>query len=219
MPPARTHPRCPRSILAFTPRPDGLRVRAPGNFSRAIAAWPRGALRLFRIALLSIAISFAALSFVGCQPKTEPAVAPAGSGRDFFEQTIKEFHHPAAEAKGAERERLLNATAIRYEQLLNKHREESDLCAQALLGLGNIRALQGKTNEAVQLYASVNEKYPGRDWEVLQAWKSAADLLWDASRHDEARKYYARIVERFDRDDAPMIMKSVVRGSRSRLAE
>jgi hypothetical protein len=65
----------------------------------------------------------------------------------------------------------------------------------------------------------VSEKYPGRDWEVSQAWKSAGDLLWDANRHDDAKKYYARLVERFDRADAPMITKSVVRGSRSRLAE
>jgi TolA-binding protein len=191
----------------------------PGQISRAIAGWSREVIRLSSIVLLSIAVPLAALSFVGCQPKTEPAAKPAGNGRDFFEQTIKEFHHPAAEARGAERERLLNATAVRYEQLLSTHREESDLCAQALLGLGNIRALQGRTNEAVQLYASVSEKYPGRDWEVLQAWKSAGDLLWDANRHDDARKYYARIVERFDRADAPMITKSVVRGSRSRLAE
>ena len=144
---------------------------------------------------------------------------PVGNGRDFFERTIKEFHHPAAEAKGLERERLLDTAASRYEQFLNTHRGESELSAQAVLGLGNIRALQGKTNEAVQLYASVSEKYPDRDWEVLQAWKSAADLLWDASRYDDARKYYARIVERFDRADAPMITKSVVRGSKSRLAQ
>ncbi len=103
--------------------------------------------------------------------------------------------------------------------MLKEHPEEKDLCAKALLGLGNIRASQGKTNEAVKLYATVSEKYPDRDWEVLQAWKAAADLLWDASRRADAKKYYARIVERFDKADAPMITKTVVRGSKSRLAE
>ena len=124
---------------------------------------------------------------------------------------MKEFHNPSAGATGLEWERLLSEAARRYEQLLKQHPEEKDLAAQALLGLGNVRASQGKTNEAVKHYSTVGEKYPNRDWEVLQAWKAAGDLLWDGSRRDEAKKYYARIVERFDKTEAPMITKAIVR--------
>ncbi len=164
-------------------------------------------------------VALACLSFLGCDAKKEKPVERSGGGRAFFEQTIEEFHNPSAGAVGTNRERLLGEAARRYELLLKEYPEEKDLCAQSLLGLGNIRASQGKTNEAVKLYATVSEKYPNRDWEVLQAWKAAADLQWDASRRDDAKKYYARIIERFDKADAPMITKTVVRGSKSRLAE
>jgi tetratricopeptide (TPR) repeat protein len=164
-------------------------------------------------------VVLAFLSAVGCKAKKENEAERPGGGRALFEQTIKEFHNPSAEAMGTNRERLLSEAARRYEQLLKEYPKDEGLCAEALLGFGNIRALQGKTNEAVKLYATVSEKYPNRDWEVLQAWKAAADLLWDARRRDDAKKYYARIVERFDKSDAPMITKTVVRGSKSRLAE
>jgi tetratricopeptide (TPR) repeat protein len=159
------------------------------------------------------------LSLVGCGSKNENVLEQPADGHAFLEQIIKEFHNPSAGATGVERERLLSEAARRYEQLLKQHPEEKDLGAQALLGLGNVRASQGKTNEAVKLYATVGEKYPNRDWEVLQAWKAAGDLLWDGTRRDEAKKYYARIVERFDTIDAPMITKAIVRGSKSRIVE
>ena len=84
--------------------------------------------------------------------------------------------------------------------------------------LGNIRAAQTNVNEAVKLYADVEKKYPQQEWEVLMSWKSAADLLWDAGRHDEARVFYQKIVKRFDVPNASQVTKMAVRGSRSRLA-
>ena len=55
----------------------------------------------------------------------------------------------------------------------------------------------------------------------MQAWKAAGDLLWDANRREEAKKFYAKIVERFGKSDAPQtqIIQAVVRGSKARLAE
>ena len=41
--------------------------------------------------------------------------------------------------------------------------------------------------------------------------------LWEAGRQDEARSFYSRIVQRFDRPDAPPIVKSAVRGAKARL--
>ena len=38
----------------------------------------------------------------------------------------------------------------------------------------------GRVGDAVKLFAAVEKKFPDQEWEVLQSWKSAADLLWDA---------------------------------------
>jgi predicted negative regulator of RcsB-dependent stress response len=69
----------------------------------------------------------------------------------------------------------------------------------------------------VKLYRRVGEQYPQQDWEVLQAWKSAGDLLWDAGRKDEARQFYRQIVTRFDQPDASAVVQMVVRVARNRL--
>ncbi|MST95064.1 MAG: hypothetical protein EXS33_07330 [Pedosphaera sp.] len=134
-------------------------------------------------------------------------------------QTTKDFHQPSAEATGAARDRLLNQAAAGYSELLKKYSDQPDLCSQALRNLGNIRAAQGRLNDAVGRYTDVARKYPQQDWEVLQSWKSAADLLADAKRTAEAKVFYGKIVERFDRTNAPPVVKTIVRGSKSRLLE
>jgi hypothetical protein len=106
-----------------------------------------------------------------------------------------------------------------YDELLKRLPAETNLCAQSLRGLGSIHATRGKTNDAVKFYAAVGEKYASEDWEVLQAWKSAADLLWDGNQRQEAKRFYGKIVERFDKSDAPQIVQQVVRGSKARIAE
>ena len=90
-------------------------------------------------------------------------------------------------------------------------------CAQSLRSLGNVRAAQGRIDEAIQLYGQVGEKYPDQDWEVLQAWKSAGDLLWDDAKPDQAKAFYRQIVTRFDKPDEAPIIRAVVRGAKARL--
>ena len=90
---------------------------------------------------------------------------------------------------------------------------------QARLGLAQICALQGDVSGAVKQYALVGEKHPARAWEVLQAWKGAGDLLWEAHQPSEAKRYYAKIVERYDVPDASVIAQTAVRGAQARLAE
>jgi TolA-binding protein len=116
-------------------------------------------------------------------------------------------------------ERQFTRAAAGYERLLKTYRDQPYWCAQALRSLGNVRAAQGKLDEAVKLYRRVGEKYPQQDWEVLQAWKSAGDLLWEAGRKEEARQFYRQIVTRFDTPDAPAVFRAIVRGSQARLAE
>lgn len=156
---------------------------------------------------------------LGCRAKPQPPAERTAAARALLEQATKEFHTPSAEAPGAERQRLLDGAARSYERLLAEFPEQRDLGVQALRGLGSIRASQGHTNEAVRLYAAVGEKYPERDWEVLQAWKAAGDLLWDGQRREEAKKFYAQIVARFDKQETPQIYQTVVRGSKARLAQ
>ena len=158
-------------------------------------------------------------SFIGCKEKAPPAANNDGDARSLFSNTMTRFHAPSADAKGAERDHLLSEAAKGYGELLKSFPTETNLCAQSLRALGNIHATQGKTNEAVRLYAAVGEKYPSQDWEILQAWKAAADLLWESNQRDEAKKFYARIVERFGKNEAPQIISQVVRGSKARLAE
>jgi len=161
----------------------------------------------------------AVILFMGCE-ENKPAVATApGDARQLFTNAMARFHGPAVEARGAERDRLLNEAAKEYESLLKSFPAESNLCAQSLRALGSIHAIQGRTNEAIKSYGAVGERYGSEDWEVLQAWKAAADLLWEAGRRDEAKKLYAKIVGRFGNDEAPQIFRQVVRGSKARLAE
>jgi lipopolysaccharide biosynthesis regulator YciM len=115
--------------------------------------------------------------------------------------------------------RLQNEAAVRFTELVQRHPTQSNICAQALLSIGQIRAAQTNVDAAVKQFAAVGEQYPTREWEVLQAWKSAADLLWESGRTNEARRFYSNVVTRFDVTNLPAIYQAVVRGSKARLAQ
>ena len=177
---------------------------------------------LFRTSDFGLRISLLALVLLGCSPKKEPPVAsgaPAASAQALFDQASTNFHLPSAQAQGPEKGRLLDQAATAYLELLKQHPDDAYWAAQALRNLANVRAQQGRTNEAVKLYASIEQRYPQQRWEVLAALKSAGDLLWDAGRSDEARTFYQKIVAQFDTPQATQVEKTIVRGARTRLAE
>jgi hypothetical protein len=155
----------------------------------------------------------------GCKEKKSSSGQsnPRSSARALFDQATREFS--LEDRSGPDRQRWLEEASKSYEQVLKEFPAETNLCAQSLRALGSIRALQGQTNEAVKLYATVGDKYASQDWEVLQAWKSAGDLLWESNQRDDAKKFYVKVVERFDKSDAPQIISTVVRGSKARLKE
>ena len=97
-----------------------------------------------------MAIVIAAGFLFGCKQKEPLAVEKPTAARALFERITKEFHAPSVEAKGAERDRLLDEAARNYERLIKEFPDERDLCAQSLRALGNIHASQGKTDEAVK---------------------------------------------------------------------
>ncbi len=146
---------------------------------------------------------------VGC------ARAPHETARQVFDRTVREDHLPSAEMSGAEREKLLIQAATGYEQVLRLGGNDRPLCASALRNLGNVRAEQGRPDEAVKLWSEVGQQYPTCDWEVLQSWKSAADLLWDAGRQNDAAPFYRQIFERFRSAPSP-IMRTVARAASRR---
>ncbi len=196
-----------------SPKLEGVSRPEQGLFGIRISSFFRHSSFVIRISFLSLLLLLA-----GCS-KSETPAQRADAAKALFDRATKEFHVPSAEVRGAEQRRLQDQAAAAYEALLNRYPEQSNLCAQALRSLANIRAAQTNLNEAVRLYASVGQKYPQEDWEVLMAWKSAADLLWDANRRSEAMAFYQKIVARFDKPDAPQIVRMVVRGSTNRLAE
>ncbi len=119
----------------------------------------------------------------GCSAKTPKNPQQRyDAAKALFEQTTKQFHTPLADATGAEKDKLEREAAAGYEQLLKKYSDQDFWAAQALRNLAGIRATQGKVDQAVKLYASVEQKYPKQDWEILMAWKAAADLLWENRR-------------------------------------
>jgi tetratricopeptide (TPR) repeat protein len=165
---------------------------------------------------MALASSALALQLCGCA--TAPKPDRAAAAKALFDQTVKQYHLPSAQAQGAEKTKLLDQAAAGYQKILREYRDLPAWCAPALRSLGNVRAEQGRLDEAVKLYSAVGKDYPKQDWEILQAWKSAADLLWDAGRQTEAMPFYKKIVQRFDVPDAPAVVKAIVRGSRSRLS-
>jgi tetratricopeptide (TPR) repeat protein len=167
--------------------------------------------------VLAILVVVAAF-LCGCRAKPQPPLRDAhASAKELFENTTKLFHIPSAEAKGAEKLRLQTEAVAGYERLLKQYPDQDYWAAQALRSLGNIYASQTNLNAAVKEYALVETRYPKQEWEVLMAWKSAADLLWQENRKEEARRFYTKIVQRFDTPESAQVIRTVVRGSRLRL--
>jgi len=158
------------------------------------------------------------LSLLGCKQSPPPSTPERyTAAKALFDRAAKEFHNPSAEKAGAERNQLLSQASQSYEQLLKDYPEQTNWCAQALRSLAGVRTAQGRTNDAVKLFAQVAQRYPAQDWEVIQAWKAAGDLLHDAGRVEEARQYYRQIVERFDKPEASQVVQMVVRGAKKKL--
>lgn len=169
---------------------------------------------IFPICCLTMAVL---LALAGCSSPKESPQQRADEARALFDQTTKDNHLPSADAHGVERDRLLGQAATGYEQLLKRYPEQTHACAQATRSLANVRATQGRLDDAVKLYAAVAHKHPAEDFEILMSWKTAADLLADAGRATESKPYYERIIARFDKPDGAAVAKTIVRGSRARL--
>jgi tetratricopeptide (TPR) repeat protein len=165
-------------------------------------------------------VFLATLLVAGCSSKsTETPQQRAEAARRLFEETVKQYHQPSASAQGAEAEKLREQALRGYAEVLEKYPEQTKWAAQALRSTGNLRVVQGRLDDAVRCYADLEKRFPAEEWEILQAWKCAADTLWDANRRGEALSFYRKIIQRFDQPAAPPIYQTIVRGSKARLAE
>src|SRR5262245_43021531 len=91
--------------------------------------------RVSRGALLSLSLAFMLL--LGCDSRNhESPQQRYEAAKALFEQTTRNFHIPSVEAKGAERQKLLEQAAIAYQQLLQKYPEQDYWAAQSLRSLG-----------------------------------------------------------------------------------
>jgi tetratricopeptide (TPR) repeat protein len=201
-----------RFIRGLVGRDALLRVRRISQ-GRAAARWATAhypSNQLCRGAGMLAMVILAVHLAVGCAPASHE------SARQIFDQTVRECHLPSAEASGAQRGKLLAEAASGYAQALKLGRRDPHLCAAALRSLANVRVEQGRLDEAVNLYSRVGEEYTACDWEVLQAWKSAGDLLWDARRQTEAAGFYNKIVRRFGSDPSAII-QTIARAAHRRV--
>src|ERR1043166_5898332 len=105
---------------------------------------------------------------VGCaNHKSATPQERSAAARELFDHTTKLYHLPSATAQGMERERLLEQAAAGYRQLLQRYPDQPFWCARALRSLGNVRAEEGKLDEAFKLYDRVAKKYSQEDWKYF----------------------------------------------------
>ena len=173
--------------------------------------------RVLRCQWLSAVLVLGLLGFAGCRQKGETVQQRYDAARVLYEQTTKNLHLPSASATGQEQQRLQTEAARAYEKLLKHYPEQEYWCAKALCNLGNVQAAQTNYAAALRSWSEVTTKYPRAEWEVLTALKSAADLQWDTGHQAEARVLYQKLVDQFDRTNAPAVGRTIVRGSRLKL--
>jgi tetratricopeptide (TPR) repeat protein len=153
----------------------------------------------------------------GCSQKAVDPQLRYADAKALFDHATKECHLPAAAAAGAERARLETQAIDEYQKLLKQYPDQPYWCAEALCGLGNVRAAQTNLDAALRCWSEVVAKYPQQEWEVLMALKSSGDLLWDAKRETDARGFYRQIIAQFDKTNQPQTVQIIVKGSKQKL--
>jgi len=166
---------------------------------------------------LCAALLCSLLGLIGCRQKIEDPRQRYDAARALYEQTTKTLHLPSASATGREQQCLQAEAARAYEQLLERYPDQALWCAKALCSLGNLQAARNNDAGALRSWSEVTTKYPLEEWEALTAFKSAADLQWDAGNQAEAKILYQKLVVQFDRTNAPAVVRTIVRASRLKL--
>jgi tetratricopeptide (TPR) repeat protein len=153
-------------------------------------------------------------------------VSPGGNAdrrerqaRHDFNQVVRELHVPAGDATNdVMRGELLTNAVKGYLAIVQQYPDQPQWGAQALRSVANIHRAEGRRGEALAAYARIAHKYPGQDWEIIQAWKSAGDLLWESKMKELARDYYRQIVTAYGEVRDPPMFQTIADIARRRLA-
>lgn len=166
------------------------------------------------------AVLFLAAALLGSCSSPKPAMDQrAREARYEFNRVVREYHVPMSEATNdLERGVWMTNALAGYEAICRDFGDQAKWAAQSLRSMGNVYLAQGDRARALRCYDQVGRDYPGEHWEVIQAWKSAGDLLWDSGMKSEGAKYFSLIVQTYAGMDEPPMFKTLVEISRDRLA-
>ena len=118
----------------------------------------------------------------GCASPSRDGAQRLSKARYEYNRIMRDFRVPAEEATNeVQRLVMLEQAASEYLQFTQDYGDCAPLAAAALRSLGQIHLALGEGKEALSCFEQVGQRYPGEHWEVIQAWKQAADTLWDLS--------------------------------------
>src|SRR4051794_2243002 len=107
-----------------------------------------------------LALLVTCVAFTACSKHEKNSPERARAAKEQFDAIMKNFHIPSANTNETERVRLQNEAASRYAKLVKQFPGESNICAQALRGMGNIYAAQTNLSAAVKQFILVGDHYP-----------------------------------------------------------
>lgn len=138
--------------------------------------------------------------------------------RHDYERATRVYQIKIAGVSDPAQQEIARAEAARaYGAIATNYPGAHPWAAKALLALAALRIEEGNLNEAISIYETVLERYPGDGWEALQALRGLGEVHWRARRFPAAARYYRLLLERFDRPDAPPAYEASLRLARDRL--
>jgi tetratricopeptide (TPR) repeat protein len=157
----------------------------------------------------------------GCASPSRTPAARETQARYQFNLAVRQYHVPAGDATNAlDRAALQDKAAQEYQRLAREYADVPRWAASSLCSLGQIYIDRGQIKEGLTCFEQVGQRYPMEHWEVIQAWKSAADCLWDNRNRGEALLYYRQIVNTYgNQPGQPPMFDTIVGIARSRLKD
>ena len=167
---------------------------------------------------LGMAVGF--LVWMGCSTTPDQASNREAKARYEYNRIMREYRVPAEEATNeVERVAMLDQVAAAYLEFTQEYGDVPRWSAAALRSLGQVHLERGEFKEALASFEQVGQRYPQEHWEVIQAWKEAADMLWETRHRGEAVLYYRQMVDTYDRPGQPPMFETLVNIARLRLNE
>ena len=171
-------------------------------------------------AILIISVALLLVVAWGCAAPTRGAGQRASKARFEYNRIMREWVVPAGDATNVvERMELLEQAAQEYQQFERDFRDQPRWAAAALRSLGQVQLNRGQVKPALDCFELVGQRYPHEHWEVIQAWKEAADVLWQSEHRGEASVYYQQMINTYGRSGQPDMFTTLVDIARERLKE